>query len=226
VQDGVVDTGVVSLQERALEVAQARLERVGAQTIGVARAEDAHAAQLALLVEKLRDAQVADRAHGEVRNARQRRLVVEAPGEDLPRIHEELLVPICAHSRADVAQDDGHELATGCAGAVGDRRLGGKLLPILAKPSDGAPLGHATRLLGIGHEAVHVGAVRGARTLGQEHVEGLPEDLLRGPAEDGLGALVVHADALRLIEGENGVDGDRDDAREARLRVAQGARDL
>lgn len=73
----------------------------------------------------------------------------------------------------------------------------------------------------IASKASNVLTVHVSEALWNEHLHRVPEDFVGSPAEDLLCPRVVHDYILLVIDGDDGVRRDRDDARELRLRCLE-----
>ena len=132
------------------------------------------------------------------------------------RRHRTLERRLDALAIGDVAKHDGKE-PLAADRDLGNRRLGRKLLPTLAKTVDLHALGHRTGDCVAGGEGCKGCAVLRAGTDREATVEGRSDHLLLRVTEDLLGAFIEHNDALIRVDRNDGVGGNGDNPRELGL---------
>jgi len=124
-----------------------------------------------------------------------------------------------AHALGHVAQDGREQPALGGL-ELGNRGVHRELFAIGTPAVDHRAVAHAPR----GHpglgKASDMFAMAGAKTLGDQPVQRLPQDLLKRPAEDPLRRAVVQHDALLLVHRDDGVHGGVEHARQQRYGAA------
>ncbi len=150
-----------------------------------------------------------------MRDAGERGVVVERGGEHAADTGEELLIRLCAATIADVAQHDSEEAGVGEVESR-DRRFGRKLAPVLSQAEDRATLAHATGDVGTAGELGQVPTVDPTESIGEEPLERRADDLRGIVAKDLLRPVIEVQDLLILVDGDDRVDGNRQDALELR----------
>jgi hypothetical protein len=113
----------------------------------------------------------------------------------------------------DVAHHD-HEQTLAADVQLRDGGVRRELGAVLAERGDGLPFSHPARRDRSGREALHVLMMKRAQSFGDEDVERLADGFVAAPPEHLLGAVVEHEDELILVDGDDRVRGDRDEARE------------
>ena len=174
-----------------------------------------------LLVDDVNDAAAPEGLHSELGDGPEGLLVVNRGGEHVRGLHEEPLPLLGSLAVGDVAEDD-REDHPAIDLQLGYRGLGGELFSALPPAEDLAPLAHLARSLRRRGETLDVPGVSAPEAQRQEDLDGLAHDLVLAVAEDLLGSFVEEGDALALVDGDDPVDGDRDDAAQRGLRALPG----
>ena len=103
----------------------------------------------------------------------------------------------------------------------GDRRFSRKLVAVLPSTGNGTAMPHAPRGLAALAECSDLRVVRSAESLGKQDRYRLADRLVRRVAEDLLRAAVEVDDAMRVVDGDDGIGGNRQDSGELCFRRAE-----
>ena len=200
-------------QIRALSIHRDLLEHVAQPGHGRVTADDLQSTVHAILINQIDDAHIREVPNGDSRNPRERLIEVEGGRrEQRPDFRQEPVLIFDSFLLRDVSKSD-RQNSSAPDVQLRNGGIGWELLTVLANAEDlRASLSHSPRRLVPRGEAIHVQAVHLTEPIGDEHVERLSDDLRLRVAEDLLRTIAEQRDPLILVDADDRVGRDGEDA--------------